>query len=260
MMRKMDFWTIEISAKFKDIKQVMKLQKDLIDKFYYECNKHKDYMAQVIIGISNVNSKYVIGVYNEQKGKSGRPRKIKDLLEENDFNKRMFGDLKKDWHIHLLALTTPSETLARVIKDYLDKNKNVGITYKKFVDNDKNDIDIDMLFYIAKQSDNILFYGSGDKRFKYTFRQIYEEKVKQYTNIKFNKKYLKDENYRNKLDSKLINMINYFNTFYDEEKKKRKENKYMKQVKIRKIAERYKIMEERDNKVLKNKSIINNKK
>ena len=55
-------------------------------------------------------------------------------------------------------------------------------------------------------------------------------------------------------------MINYFNTFYDKEKKKRKENKYMKQVKIRKIAERYKIMEERDNKVLKNKSIINNKK
>ena len=33
----------------------------------------------------------------------------------------------------------------------------------KFEDDNKNDIDIGMLFYIAKQSDSILFYGSNDK-------------------------------------------------------------------------------------------------
>ena len=69
MKRKMDFWTIEISTKFKDKEHLEKLQKDIIDKFYYECNyKHKDYMAQVVVGVSNINSHYIIGTYNLRTG------------------------------------------------------------------------------------------------------------------------------------------------------------------------------------------------
>ena len=74
--------------------------------------------------------------------------KVKDIMEETDFTKRMFGTLYVGWHVHLLVLSSPSETLAQIIKNYVDKNYNVGVSYKKFKDDEKNDIDIKMLFYI----------------------------------------------------------------------------------------------------------------
>lgn len=114
-----------------------------------------------------------------------------------------------------------------------------------------------MLFYIAKQSDSVLFYGSNDNRFDYTFKQLYEESVKRYSNLKFNKKYLIDEEYKNKLDKKYNDMLTYFNQFYDEEKKAKKEKEYKEKVHRRKIKERYNIIE--DNKVLNNKAIMEDK-
>ena len=60
MERKMGFWTLEIGAKFKNEQEVRKLQKNIIDKFRYECNKHEYYMVQAIVGISNTNSNYVV--------------------------------------------------------------------------------------------------------------------------------------------------------------------------------------------------------
>lgn len=254
MERKMDFWTIEIATKFEDKKVLERLQKDIIDKFYYECHKHNDYKAQVMVGVSNINPRYVKGIYNEKTGKRGRPKKIKDLIEDNNINEIVYGNLYTDWHIHILALTNPSETLARIIKEYIDKNWKVNTTYKKFEDDDKNDIDISMLFYIAKQSDSVLFYGSNDNRFNYTFKQVYEESVKRYTNLKFNKRYLIDEEYKNKLDKKYNDMLTYFNQFYDEEKKAKKEKEYKEKVRRRKIKERYNIIE--DNKVLNNRAIM----
>lgn len=258
MERKMDFWTIEIKTKFKEKAIVDKLQKDLIDKFNYECSKNKDYMAQVIIGVSNINPRYVIGIYNEKTGKCGRPKKKKDLIKENDLTKIVYGNLYTEWHIHILALTSPGETFARIIKEYIDKKFNVYVSYKKFEDDDKNDIDIGMLLYIARQceSDSILFVGSNDKRFNYTFKQMYEESVKKYSNLKFNKRYLKDEEYRNKLDKKYNDMLDYFNLFYSEEKKTKKEKEYKEKARIRKIAERY---DEINNKVRKKSSSKNNK-
>ena len=259
MERKMDFWTIEIATKFKDKEQALKLQKNIIDKFNYLCGVHKDYMVQVIVGVSNINGKYVKGIYNKKTGKSGRPKKVKDMMEETDFTKRMFGTLYVGWHVHLLVLSSPSETLAQIIKNYVDKNYNVGVSYKKFKDDEKNDIDIKMLFYIAKQSDNVVFYGSGDKRFKYTFRNMYEEMVKQYSNVLLDKRYLKDEDYKTKKDLKYNDMLMYFNMFYDEDIKKKKEVDYKKKVRNRKIAERYEQMAQRDNKVLKKRSIASGK-
>ena len=88
MKRKMDFWTIEIATKFKDKEHLEKLQKDIIDKFYYECNyKHKDYMTQVVVGVSNINSHYVIGTYNLRTGQKGRPKKRKRFFRRNGLNK-----------------------------------------------------------------------------------------------------------------------------------------------------------------------------
>ena len=259
MERKMDFWTLEIATKFKNKKDTVKLQKNIIDKFIYECGVHKDYKAQVICGVSNINGKYVRGIYNKQTGTSGRPKKVKDIMEETDFTKMMFGTLNVDWHIHLLVLSSPSETLAQIIKKYVDKNLKVGVTYKKFIDEDKNDIDIEMLFYIAKQSDNVLFYGSGDKRFEYSFRQMYEAMIKQYSNLLFDKRYLMEEDYREKADRKYNEMLKYFSQFYSEEVKKKKEQEYKRKAKARKIAERYDKMAQRDNKVLKKRSIVNSK-
>ena len=257
MKRKMDFWTIEIATKFKDKEHLEKLQKDIIDKFYYECNyKHKDYMAQVIVGVSNINSHYVSGLYNEKTGNIGRPKKKKDFIEETDLTKLVYGSKEKEWHIHILALSEPSETLARIIKNYVDKNWDVDVSYKKFVDDEDDDIDIGMLFYIALQSDSVSFYGSNDKRFEYTFKQMYEEDVKRYSNLKFNKKYSNDEMYREKADEKYNKMLKYFSQFYSEEKKAKKEKEYKEKVRIRKIAERYEEMEKnrKVNKVRKNSS------
>ena len=143
-------------------------------------------------------------------------------------------------------------------QEYIDKKLNVDVSYKKFEDDDKNDIDIGMLLYIARQceSDSILFVGSNDKRFNYTFKQMYEESVKKYCNWKFNKQYLKDEEYRNKLDKKYNDMLDYFNLFYSEEKKAKKEKEYKEKARIRKIAERY---DEINNKVRKKSSSKNNK-
>lgn len=258
MERKMDFWTIEIATKFKNKEQALKLQKNIIDKFSYECDKHKDYMAQVIVGVSNINCKYVKGVYNMQKGTSGRPKKIKDLMEESDYTIQLYGTLYTEWHIHMLVLSSPSETLAQLIKGYIEKNWNIK-AYKKFIGNGWGDIDIGMLFYIAKQSDSIKFYGSSDKRFKYTFRNMYEAMTKQYSNMLFDKKYMTDKNYREKADKKYNDMIKYFSQFYDEELKKEMERRYKEKVKRRKIAERYKQMEKRDNKVLKKRSLTKSK-
>lgn len=243
MKRKMDFWTIEIATKFKDKEHLEKLQKDIIDKFYYECNyKHKDYMAQVVVGVSNINSHYIIGTYNLRTGQKARPKKEKDFLEETDLTKIVYGSKEKDWHIHIFALSEPSETLARIIKNYIDKNWDVDVSYKKFTDDEDNDIDIGMLFYITEQSDSLLFYGSSDKRFKYSFKQLYEENVKRYSNLKFNKKYSNDEMYREKADKKYNEMLKYFSQFYSEEKKAKKEKKYKEKARIRKIAERYEEM------------------
>lgn len=255
MKKKMDFWTIEIATKFKDKEHLEKLQKDIIDKFYYECNyKHKDYMAQVVVGVSNINSHYIIGTYNLRTGQKGRPKKEKDFLEETGLTKIVYGSKEKNWHIHIFALSEPSETLARIIKNYIDKNWDVDVSYKKFTDDEDNDIDIGMLFYITEQSDSLLFYGSSDKRFKYSFKQLYEENVKRYSNLKFNKKYLVNEEYREQEDKKFNDMLDYFNTFYNEEKKKNKELAYKETTRRRKIAERYDEINRRKiiNKVRKN--------
>ncbi len=251
----MDFWTIEIATKFKSKEKALKLQKNIIDKFKYECDKHKDYMVQAIVGVSNINGKYTKGIYNNRTGKRGKPEKIKDLMEETDFTIANYGKLHTEWHIHMLVLSNPSETLAQVIKNYVEKNWNI-VAYKKFIGNGWGDIDIGMLFYIAKQSDSVLFVGSKDKRFKYTFRNMYEEMAKQYSNILTDERYITDEDYRQKADKRYNDMISYFSQFYDEELKKEMERRYKEKVKRRKINERYEKMAQRDNKVLKKRSIV----
>lgn len=253
MERKMDFWTIEIATKFKNKEDAERLQKNIIDKFYYECNKNKDYMVQAIVGVSNINGKYVNGIYNKKNGKIGRPKKIKDVMEETEIAKQMYGTLNTDWHLHILVLSSPSDTLAQILKKYIEKKLNISV-YRKFVSNAWGDIDIGMLNYIAKQSDSVLFYGSNDKRFKYTFRQVYDEIIKQYGNLKFNEEYITDDNYRAKIDKRYIDMMNYFSQFYSEEVKKKLEQNYKKKVQRRKINERYeemRIRDEKRNKVLK---------
>ena len=76
---------------------------------------------------------------------------------------------------------------------------------------------------------------------------MYEERVKKYTRLKFDKRYLTDEKYKEKTDRKYNEMLDYFNQYYDEDKKKKKEADYKRKVRSRKIAERYREMELRDN-------------
>lgn len=262
----MDFWTIEIATKFNDRKKLDKLQKALIDRFDYEKKKNKDYRIQAIVGISKTNWHYVKGVYNSKSGHSGRSIKEKDLIEETDFTKMIYGKLNTKWHIHILVLSSPSETLSRVIKEYIDKNWDVSVSYRKFKNGFGYDIDIGMLFYIAEQSesDGIMFVGSKDKRFTYTFRNMYNEMVKRYTRLKFDKKYLVNEDYRKNADKKYYDMLDYFNQFYSEELKQKKEKEYKKKAQQRKIAEKYENMNNKennniDNKVLKKRSITKGK-
>jgi len=252
----MDFWTIEIATKFEDKKKLERLQKALYDKFKYILDKNKDYMAQAILGISNTNWHYIRGVYNKKIGGSGRSIKEKDLIEETDFTKRVYGKLHTKWHLYILVLSSPSETLARIIKEYIDNNWQVKTAYKKFNNGKGYDIDIGMLFYIAKQSESesIMFVGSNDKRFDYTFKNMYSEMVKKYTRLKFDKRYLVNEEYRSKTDKSYYDMLKYFNQFYSEELKKKKEKEYKAKARQRIIAEKYGSIEN-DNKVLKKRSI-----
>lgn len=99
MERKMDFWTIEIATKFESKQEALDLRKNIIDKFNYECGVHKDYMAQVIVGVSNINGKYVNGIYNKS-GKVGNNGRAKDIpsfliLEVLLKNKKYKSDIEK---------------------------------------------------------------------------------------------------------------------------------------------------------------------
>lgn len=257
MERKMDFWTIEVPTKFEDKKQLERLQKALYDKFQAIKGKHKDYMIQAVLGISHTNWHYVKGVYNKKIGGSGRSIKEKDLIEETDITKVTFGNLYTKWHLHILVLSSPSETLAKEIKSYIDKNWDVAVSYRKFKNGKGYDIDIGMLFYIAEQSESesIMFVGSNDKRFDYTFRNMYSEMVKKYTRLKFDKKYLVNEEYRNKADTKYYDMLKYFDTFYSEELRQKKVKEYKAKARQRIIREKYENISSKDNKVLKKRSI-----
>ena len=89
-------------------------------------------MIQAVLGISHINWYYVKGVYNKKIGGSGRSIKEKDLIEETDITKVTFGNLYTKWHLHILVLSSPSETLAREIKSYIDKNWGIAVSYRKF--------------------------------------------------------------------------------------------------------------------------------
>ena len=75
-----------------------------------------------------------------------------------------------------------------------------------------------------------MFYGSGDNRFKYSFRNMYEASVKKYSYLKTDLKYISDEDYREAKDKAYNDMVNYFNGFCDVELKCKQEQEFMQKV------------------------------
>ena len=79
-----------------------------------------------------------------------------------------------------------------------------------------------------------------------------------YTNLKFDKRYIQDEEYHERKDKRYIDMINYFDNYCDNENKKAREKAYKEKVKYRKIKEKYELME-KTGKVLKKDIVKNNR-
>lgn len=176
MERTVAFWTIEMSAKLRNKEEGVKFANRFINKFSEICKLNKDYKAQVIIGVSNLNGKLIDSTHYEN-------RKIKRIISTDKNKIKKYGKLEQKWHVHILALTHPSETFARHIKDYINKNWCVKayINYKMIdmkadVKGTKKYIDTDMLLYIAKQSDTIRYYCNKDSNFDgLSFKNLYNE-------------------------------------------------------------------------------------
>lgn len=228
MNKVLDFWTLDIYMTFKTEKEAKQYVNKLEDKFRNVLENNSEYRIQAVIGASCLNGKRVIDVYSE-----GRKR-IKNIDYSNEAGV-FYGAVNKAWHIHLLVLSEPKETVRRIIKDYIDKNwvKGVKGVYKK-------DADVDMIFYICNQCNIMRYVGAEDKRFKYSLKDLYAEYIKVNNAKRKNKYYINEEDINLKIanEKRFNEMLDYFRSITSE-RQKAVEKDYMKKARIRKIKEKY---------------------
>lgn len=229
MEKVLDFWTMDISVKFKTEKQAKLFVNRLEDKFRNILENNKDYKVQAVIGASCLNGKRVIDVYS-------KGRKRFKSIDESEQAELFYASLYKDWHIHLLVLSQPKEMVRRMIKDYIDKNWSNDINIRAY----KKDADVDMIFYISNQCSIMRYVGAEDKRFKYSLKKLYVEYIKVNNAKRKSQYYIYDEDnfLRNKAECRFNDMLNYFRGITSERQKAMQKG-YMKKARIRKIAEKY---------------------
>lgn len=211
MERKLKYWTIDIPIKFNSEKEAKRLAKNLRQLIADTC-KSKGYMAQVMIGVSNANGKIITNEYNNRNGTIGRPEKNKNITNEK-IVLLCERELNPKWHIQFLALSEPSETLSKLVKAYIKKKFYKGKKIDVLLIKEFN-INIGYIFYVGRQSAELYYVGSTDKRFNYTFKQLYNAKVKLDTAIRYDDSKVKIK----RLNDSYNDMLNYFNSLNAEQR------------------------------------------
>lgn len=128
--RKIKMSRIDINHKFYDFEQAQKHAKKLKAFIEYLC-KSKKYKCEAIIGISNIMGKVVNDYYYEKTGKVGKPKIKRDVItDDNEIIKKMgklgangpLGNIYVGYHLHVLLVSYPGETVRLAIKSYINKN------------------------------------------------------------------------------------------------------------------------------------------
>ena len=235
---KLGIGTFDIDKKFKDKEEAYRYAKRLKEFINYNCKK-RNWSAQAIICISNVegNSSFV---YFEQNGKVGRPKKARYCDKDN---------ILLDWHIHVLIVSKPSYTFRDIIKKYLDKNW-FGGKKKEFLYNCKKvykkNCNINKVEYYIDQSSKVLFcnYNCDNLIPKgYSLKDLYYAYLKSRTAIKYCSKYLDNWEEKLKIDNAYLEIKNFYYKLSEKQDKKDSEE-FMKAAKLRKIADKYEIIEQ----------------
>lgn len=228
---KLGIGTFDIDKKFKDKEEAYKYAKRLKEFINYNCKK-KNWSAQAIICISNVegNSSFV---YLEQNGKVGRPKKARYCGKDN---------ILLDWHIHVLIVSKPSYAFRDIIKKYLDKNWFGGSSKRVY----KKNCNINKVEYYIDQSSKVLFcnYNCKDLIPKgYSLKDLYNVYLKSRTALKYCSKYLDNWEEKLKIDNAYLEIKNFYYKLSEKQDKKDSEE-FMKEARLRKIADKYEIIEQ----------------
>ncbi len=255
---KIGIGTIDINKKFKNKEEAIKYAKRL-KQFIYDLSKRKGWQVTAMIGISRL-AKDSSDISYEISKKRGRPKKIVKIYDGWSKNSYLV-----DWHLHLIIISKPSYAFRNEIKRYIDKNwKDIRNEHKvpKF-DVGKKKVykkkcNIKLTDYFIWQSEEVMFCNynfSNEEDFKYSIKQYYYGYLKKRSaTIRLMEKNketkMSEEKYLkclNKIESKFLDIQNYFFEFSKEDDEKM-QREFMKRVRLEKIIENY-------NKIQNNNSI-----
>lgn len=128
--KKIKMSRIDINHKFDDFEQAEDHAKKLKSFIVTFC-KNRKYKCEAIIGISNIMGKVTNDYYYEKTGKVGKPKIIRDVITDDDkiLKKKgklgysgPLGNVYVDYHLHVLLISYPGETVRLAIKSYINKN------------------------------------------------------------------------------------------------------------------------------------------
>ena len=137
---------IDINHKFYDQEEACKYAKRLVKAIDFICKKGK-YKCSGVISASNIIGKAVVDYYYERTGNVGKPKIIREVITDDEKIKEInngvlgesgeLGNVYVGWHLHVLLLSCPGETVRLKIKKYINKNwKNIPKFYPSEVSQD----------------------------------------------------------------------------------------------------------------------------
>ena len=133
---------IDINHKFYNQEEACKYAKRLVKAIDFICKKGK-YKCSGIISASNIIGKAVVDYYYERTGNVGKPKIIREVITDDEKIKELnygnlgesgeLGNVYVGWHLHVLILSYPGETVRLKIKKYINKNwKNIPKFLSKY--------------------------------------------------------------------------------------------------------------------------------
>lgn len=140
---------IDINHKFYDQEEACKYAKRLVKAIDFICKKGK-YKCSGVIGVSNIMGKAVTDYYYERTGNVGKPKIIRKVITDDERIKELnygvlgesgeLGNVYVGWHLHVLILSCPGETVRLKIKSYINKNwKNIPKFYPSTITTEELD-------------------------------------------------------------------------------------------------------------------------
>ena len=256
---KLGISSFDLNVRFKYKEEAMKYAKRLREFIRYTCKKKtkNEWSAEAMICISSNKGNSTI-VYYEHNGKVGRPKKVINKYYSEK------GNIKVDWHLHILLVSKPMYAFRETIKKYIDKNwvdvkvEKEPFDYGQIKDKSKiykKDTNINKAEYFIDQADEILFCNynyTGEERIPkgYSLKDLYKAYMKARTALRYNRTI--GNNKRLKLEDK-YNTIKNFYWDLSKEQDKKVVDMFMKQVQLDKIASNYEIIN--NNKAQENESL-----